>query len=93
MEQCIYRIAQESLENVVHHANAQNLRLEFQTSDAGANLQIEDDGQGFDVHQTPTAGHYGLAGMRERAQLVGAELEINSRPNQGTRIQLTCKGS
>jgi signal transduction histidine kinase len=92
VEQCIYRIAQESIENVVHHANAKELKVRLETLDAEINLYIEDDGLGFDLNQNPEVGHYGLAGMRERAQLVGAGLEIHSRPNQGTRIQLKIKG-
>jgi signal transduction histidine kinase len=92
LEQCLYRIAQESIENVVHHANAKNLKVSLNVSDTEINLQIEDDGLGFDLPQNPDAGHYGLAGMRERAQLVGAALEIFSQPNQGTRIQLTIQG-
>jgi len=92
VEQSIYRIAQEALENIIHHANAENLQVQLNALDGEIHLRIEDDGLGFDLKQNPEGGHYGLAGMRERAQLMGANLEVSSRPNQGTRIQLTIKG-
>ncbi|MCB9418189.1 MAG: sensor histidine kinase [Ardenticatenaceae bacterium] len=92
VEQCLYRIAQESLENVVYHANAQTLLVQLTISEEIIRLKVEDDGLGFDMKQHQKTGHYGLAGMRERAQAVGGELAINSHPGQGTRIQLTLKG-
>jgi signal transduction histidine kinase len=92
VEQCLYRIAQESLENVIYHANAQTLLVQLTMSEETICLRVEDDGLGFDVKQSQVAGHYGLPGMRERAQAVGGELTINSRPGQGTRIQLTLRG-
>jgi signal transduction histidine kinase len=92
VEQCLYRIAQESLENVVYHANAQTLLVQLTMSEETICLKVEDDGLGFDVKQSQVTGHYGLPGMRERAQAVGGELIVNSHPGQGTRIQLTLKG-
>jgi signal transduction histidine kinase len=92
VEQCIYRIAQEALENVVYHANAQTLAVQLTVSDEVIHLRVEDDGLGFDTKQSQETGHYGLAGMRERAQAAGGELTISSQPGQGTQIQLTLKG-
>lgn len=92
VEQCLYRIAQEALENVVYHANAQTLTVQLTISDEEICLKVEDDGLGFDTKQSQETGHYGLAGMRERAQAVGGELTISSHPGHGTRIQLTLKG-
>ncbi len=92
VEQCIYRIAQEALENVVYHANAQTLAVQLTISDEVIHLRVEDDGLGFDTKQSQETGHYGLAGMRERAQAAGGELTISSQPGQGTQIQLTLKG-
>jgi len=92
VEQSIYRIAQEALENVLHHANAENLQVQVKALDGEIQLRIEDDGVGFDLKQNPKMGHYGLTGMREHALFVGANLEVSSQPNQGTRIQLTVKG-
>ncbi len=92
VEQCLYRIAQESLENVVYHANAQTLLVQLTMSEETIRLKVKDDGLGFDVKQSQATGHYGLAGMRERAQAVGGDLTISSHPGQGTQIQLTLKG-
>ncbi len=92
VEQCLYRIAQEALENVVYHANAQTLLVQLTISDEEICLKVEDDGLGFDTKQSQATGHYGLAGMRERAQAAGGDLTISSQRGQGTRIQLTLKG-
>ena len=92
VEQCLYRIAQEAIENVVQHANAANLLVCLEIVETEITLTIKDDGLGFDLGQNLESGHYGLAGMRERAQLAGAELTIHSRPDQGTHIQLRIKG-
>jgi signal transduction histidine kinase len=87
IEQCIYRVAQEAAANVVHHAQAQLLTVRLSVAPC-IDLEIRDDGQGFDVHSAEAAGHYGLSGLRERAQLVCGMLTISSRPGQGTTIRL-----
>lgn len=88
VEQCLYRIAQEAVENVVHHANASRLALCLE-SDAGRwKLTVQDDGLGFDPRQNPAAGHFGLAGMKERAALAGGRLTIDSQKGRGTKIIL-----
>jgi signal transduction histidine kinase len=89
-EQCIYRVAQEATANVAHHANAHTLTVQL-TCEGVIALRISDDGRGFDAQQAQTTGHYGLAGMRERAQLVGGELTVTSRPGQGAALQLVIK--
>lgn len=88
IEQCLYRITQEATANVVHHANARTMtvRLSF---NGDILLQVSDDGQGFDPKQAEATGHFGLAGMRERAALVGGELTVTSQPGAGTIVQLT----
>jgi two-component system NarL family sensor kinase len=91
-EQCFYRVAQESLENVVHHAQAKKLAVCLEVSPGEIVLRIEDDGLGFDSQQARAAGHYGLSGMYERAQLVGASLAIDSHPSGGTRLRLGLEG-
>lgn len=89
LEQAIYRVAQEAVSNVVHHANAQSLTLHLATvGDGGISLMVRDDGQGFHVQKGEEAGHFGLTGMRERAELVGGRLKVQSRPGQGTTIAL-----
>ena len=92
VEQCIYRVAQEAIENVLHHANAQTLSVTLAMEEDEIFLTVEDDGIGMDKKHHPQDGHYGLKGMRERAQLSGGELEIDSHPERGTRILLRIKG-
>ncbi len=87
-EQCIYRVTQEALENVVKHANAHYLSVTLAAKDSQITLVVQDDGQGSEQIQTEKAGHFGLAGMRERADLAGGRLAIQSVPGQGTRLQL-----
>ncbi len=90
VEQCLYRVAQEAVANVAHHANAQTLTVQLQVN-GSITLRVCDDGCGFTPQQTELAGHFGMAGMRERVQLVGGTLSITSQPGQGTTVQLTMK--
>jgi len=89
-ELALYRIVQESLNNIVHHAQAAHasLRMEFQTNKL--TLEISDDGKGFEVPRTPAEftpqGHFGLLGLYERTELIGAHLEIVSSPGNGTHL-------
>ncbi|MFI5076775.1 MAG: GAF domain-containing protein, partial [Vicinamibacteria bacterium] len=89
VETNLYRIAQEALHNVVKHAQARNVSVLLSRRDHHAMLMIEDDGRGFQP-QRPAAPHraagFGLISMRERAMLVGGELEIDSTPGSGTSI-------
>ncbi len=88
-EQCIYRVAQEALENVVRHAQAQEIRVAMRLQTAGQwQLTVEDDGRGFDPSEVTNERHYGLQGMRERTAMLGGSLEIDSQPASGTRIRL-----
>jgi signal transduction histidine kinase len=92
VEQCIYRVAQEAVENVVHHANAQHLKVSLTVDEDPIRLVIEDDGIGFNQDNRLLSGHFGLEGMRERAQLVGGMLTVQSKPSSGTTIQLVIQG-
>lgn len=96
VETALYRIAQEGLQNVAKHAEAREVRVELVAGDDGRKtLSIVDDGAGFDPDQErPEASRvtYGLAGMRERADLIGGELHIESRPGRGTRVSVTIPG-
>lgn len=93
LETAIYRIAQEALQNIVKHAGAQQAEVRLRETDAAVVLGVTDDGQGFDPGNLPTGGGrpvgYGLSGMRERAELVGARLEIDTARGAGTRLTLT----
>jgi signal transduction histidine kinase len=93
VEQCLYRVTQEAVANVAHHANARHLSVTLTCEADQVMLLIKDDGRGFDVCQGEQAGHYGLAGMRERATLIGADLNIESQPGHGTRLQLKVRGA
>ena len=93
VEQCIYRVAQEAIENVLNHANASTLDVRLKSDDVETILEIRDDGMGLHSGQADNTDHYGLAGMRERAELLGGELIINSQIPQGTRVQLKIKGT
>lgn len=92
VEQCIYRVAQEAIENTVNHANAHTLSVRLSIQESGIALAVQDDGAGTNLMQAEQAGHFGLAGMRERAQLVGGRLAVSTQPGQGTCIQLFIEG-
>ncbi len=89
VEQCLYRVAQEAIANAVHHANAHKLTVQMTYNAPHIALTIHDDGLGFDPQQAGQTGHYGLAGMRERAALVGGKLVIESQRNVGTYVRLS----
>jgi signal transduction histidine kinase len=85
VETTLYRIAQEALNNVAKHAAAQHVEILLERRPDAVLLVVEDDGVGFEpegVH----AGGFGLVGMRERASLVGASLEVESAPGRGTTV-------
>lgn len=93
IELALYRIAQECLQNVVKHAEAERARLTFAVDDGVARLEIVDDGKGFDTFEHPLGsdemGGYGLLSMAERAEIVGGRLHIRSRPGAGTTVTAT----
>jgi nitrate/nitrite-specific signal transduction histidine kinase len=84
----LLRIAQESLTNIRKHAHATHVRITLAAPDGGAALVIEDDGRGFDAGGDVPATHHGLRLMRERAHLLGGELQVTSAPGAGTRIKI-----
>ncbi len=91
-ELALYRIAQEALTNVERHAHATRATLSLTFSTRLARIEISDDGVGFTPPASPGAfaaqGHFGLLGMRERADLIGAGLEILSAPGRGTTVRI-----
>ena len=94
VEQGIYRIAQETLENIVRHAEARQMTFRLEQTTGRLVLTIEDDGRGFEPgesQQTEADGQnqLGIRGMLERASLIGAQLDIARRSTQGTRVRLT----
>jgi len=85
----LMRMAQEALRNVERHAMATRVMVELKAApDKQLELRIEDNGIGFDA-QAQRPGHYGIVGLREQAELIGAKLSIDSGPNQGTKLTVT----
>jgi len=92
----VYRIACEALQNAFRHAQAGRIEVEIMYERRQLRLRVRDDGKGIDqklVDGGGRSGHYGLGGMRERAELVGGDLEIWSERHSGTEIELTIPGS
>lgn len=97
VEQGVYRIAQEALENVVRHAQANHLTVKLEHYSDEVHLHIADDGRGFVLDQMngplpSPSPRFGIRGMRERATMLGGELQISSNPGYGTEIRLKMKG-
>jgi signal transduction histidine kinase len=85
IEQCVYRISQEAVSNVVQYANAKHLAVKLEVT-KDILLKISDDGIGFSVLEEQVDGHYGIQGMRERANMIGGTLTILSKLNKGTQV-------
>jgi DNA-binding NarL/FixJ family response regulator len=90
VEAALFRIAQEGISNVRKHAQARRVREILTFAERSITLLLEDDGVGFDsqTHTATLDGGIGMASMRQRASLIGAELEIDSSPGWGTRIRV-----
>jgi signal transduction histidine kinase len=89
IEQSVYRITEEALNNAARHANAQNVTVSLRLELDELCLTISDDGIGFDPEAATQNGHYGLVGMRERALLCDGKLSIDSALHAGTTVRLT----
>ncbi len=90
VEQCVYRVAQEALENVARHAGARHLTVQLAQDEGHLALQISDDGCGFDLSQASANDHhFGLKGMRERTEMIGGSLQVESQPGSGTTIRMS----
>jgi signal transduction histidine kinase len=88
-ETALYRIVQETLTNVLRHAQASHVVVRVGRQNGVVRLQVEDDGRGFDVAEALARGRLGLLGMRERAEMLGGSLEVDSRPGEGTTVAIT----
>ncbi|MDH3462847.1 MAG: ATP-binding protein, partial [Acidimicrobiia bacterium] len=90
-EVTLYRITQEALRNVELHARASAVEVVLRFLDSAVELEVQDDGSGFDVPDQPGgylhAGRLGVMGMYERAQLAGGSLELRSAPGEGTVVR------
>ncbi len=86
----VYRVAQEALSNAARHSEAESVRVELRRLDGGVELKVSDDGRGFSFADAEQG--LGIEGMRERALLVDGEVEIHSRPGEGTTVWLRIEG-
>ena len=84
---CLYRVAQESLRNVIRHSGAICAYCELIHFDDALYLRVVDSGSGFDTHSVTADRGLGLLSMEERLRLVGGELRINSQPSRGTLVE------
>ncbi|AJY82278.1 Histidine kinase/Y_Y_Y domain/Histidine kinase-, DNA gyrase B-, and HSP90-like ATPase [Xanthomonas citri pv. citri] len=88
----LFQLGREALANADRHANATGIALELRYGSRDFTLRIRDDGRGLDpdvLHGHARTGHWGLTGMQERAQRIGAKMQLWSRPGSGTEIQIT----
>jgi len=89
METHLLRITQEAVANAVRHSAAQHIHLRLDYTDEELTISVRDDGRGFDpLAPAPEGGHFGLSGMKERADKISATLHIDSRPQNGTTLTL-----
>ncbi len=88
----VFRIAQEAMNNAAQHGQADCIQVRLKCDEKTLELDIQDDGEGFvlpdDWHALAEEDHYGLLGMRERAEAIGARIEIDSARGDGTQVRL-----
>jgi two-component system sensor histidine kinase UhpB len=93
VELSLYRMAQEMLSNLARHAQASRASVALAFGPDALNLSVHDNGRGFGVPVSPaefaSQGHFGLLGLHERAELIGARLAIRSTPGAGTTVDVT----
>ena len=88
VEAALYRVGQEALNNVARHADARRATIRLVATPESISLLVEDDGRGFAPSQVPEDRH-GLVGMRERVEMLGGVLRVESHPSEGTRVEAT----
>jgi signal transduction histidine kinase len=89
VEQNVLRIAQEAVTNAVKHASAKTVWIDLHLDPRTLRLVVRDDGRGFELSGAfvLVGGHFGLLGMRERAERLGGSLEVSSEPGTGTEVR------
>jgi signal transduction histidine kinase/ligand-binding sensor domain-containing protein len=90
----VYRIGREAIVNAFRHATAHSIEVTLEYREIRFRLLVRDDGRGLEpeVLRIGREGHFGMAGMRERAERIGGQLRVLSRPNSGTHVELTIPG-
>jgi signal transduction histidine kinase len=92
VEIAVFRAVQEAINNVVRHAKAETVLIEVAVNRGVLEIDIEDDGLGFDVLEvggpSPSGRGLGLLGLHERMELIGGASKVTSSPGQGTRVSL-----
>jgi signal transduction histidine kinase len=86
MEEELFGIAREALNNALAHAHSRTVRVHLLFSNTGVNLEVADDGVGFDATRGRSPGTFGISGMEERARRIGATLSVQSAPGRGTMV-------
>ncbi len=86
VENNLLRIGQEALTNAIKYADAVEIRIELKYENTQCILRVKDDGRGFGIGSIPSFGGFGLLGISERVERIGAQLTIKSQPGQGTEI-------
>jgi signal transduction histidine kinase len=89
IEEELYRIAQEGLNNAVKHAHARSVRIGLKYSEASVCLELSDDGTGFNLEAADGSGGMGLRGIKERVHKMAGTLAIESSPEAGTKLTIT----
>jgi signal transduction histidine kinase len=86
--EAIVRIVREAVSNAVRHGHAASVDILISEAEGSPLLRVSDDGLGFDPDAVVDSGHYGLISMRERAEVIGASLAVQSKPGEGTTVEV-----
>ncbi len=89
MESAVFRLVQEAITNIRKHANTKKAMVKLEDNGKNLTLVIKDEGSGFEAEHDQARESYGIIGMKERVQLLGGKMEVNSQPGQGTQIIIT----
>jgi signal transduction histidine kinase len=88
VETALYRIIQEACTNIARHSAARHAAISIRREDEAMCARVQDDGRGFDLPEALRRGRLGLVGMRERAEILGGTLAIETAPGEGTRLSV-----